>query len=64
MICQSQINFLIRKTKIRKILIFYEWFSPKYDHFKIISIGNIWISRVKWMSMIEEKNFLACFTLV
>ena len=64
MICESQINFLIRETKICKISIFYEWFSPKYDHFKITSIGDIWISRLKCMSMIEEKNFLECFALV
>ena len=41
---ESRMNFLIPRTKIRKASIFHESFIPKYDNFRIISAGDIYLS--------------------
>ena len=56
-----------QRPKICKTSIFYELIILKYDNFKIISAGNIYLS-IKWMRLIEDRKktlwiVLACFKL-
>ena len=41
MICESQIYFLISQTKNLQNVYFPQIIFLKYDHFKIISVGDI-----------------------
>ena len=53
--------------KICNTSIFHESFFPKYDNFKIINVGNIYLSIClefnKWDWSMKEKNSVECFGL-
>ena len=45
-----------RETEVCETSVLRESFFPRYDNVKIISIGNICLSRVNWMRLIDERK--------